>query len=122
MVLFNIFIDVKYSCVKIASEEVTSQMSNASLGNSIKKCNVLIIEESMLCFHKVVYQPTSPYGFNFRFGYFCICNFFIRGCSELQNAEFEEFALVQLPTGLVLSFCQGVSKNKSINVTKCFVD
>jgi hypothetical protein len=113
--------DVKYNRVKIASDETTSQMSNASLGKSIKKCNVLFIEEEHVMFSQVVYQPTFPYGFNFSFGYFCIRNFFICGYSKLQNAKFEKFVLVQLPTGLVLRFCERVSKNKSINVTKCFV-
>jgi hypothetical protein len=61
-------------------------------------------------FSQAVYQPTSPYGFNFKFGYFCIRNFFICGCSKVQNAELEEFVLVQLPTNLVLWFCEGVSK------------
>jgi hypothetical protein len=73
-------------------------------------------------FSQADYKPTSPYGFNFRFGYFYIHNFFICGCFELQNVEFQEFVLVQLPTDLVLRFCQGVSKNKRINVTKCFVN
>ncbi len=45
MVPFNIFIDVKYSHVKIASDEATLQMSNVSLGKSIKKFDVFFIEE-----------------------------------------------------------------------------
>jgi hypothetical protein len=73
-------------------------------------------------FSQAVYQPTSPYGIDFRFGFFCICNLFIHCCSELQNAKFENFVLVQLLTNLVMRFCQGVSKNKCINVIKCFVD
>ncbi len=73
-------------------------------------------------FSEANYKLTSSYGFNFRFGYFCIHNLFICNCFELQNVEFQEFVLVQLPTDLVLWFRQGVSKNQRINVTKCFVD
>ncbi len=94
MVPFNIFIDVKYSCLKIASDETTLQLSNASIGKSINKFDVFFIEEKHAMLSQMVYQPTSPYGFNFKFGYFCICNFFIYGCSKLQNVEFEEFVLV----------------------------
>jgi hypothetical protein len=36
---------------------------------------------------------------------------FIHNCFELQNVDFENFALVQLPTDLVLKLCHGVSKN-----------
>jgi hypothetical protein len=35
-------------------------------------------------FSRAVYQPTSPYGFNFKFGYFCIRNFFICGCLKFK--------------------------------------
>jgi len=122
MVPFNIFIDVKYSRVKIASDEGTSRMSNTSLGKFIKKFNVFFIEEEHAMFSQLVYQPTSPYGFNFQFGYFCIRNFFIPCCFKLQNVTFEEFVLVQLLTSLAMRFCQGVSKNKCINLTKCFID
>jgi hypothetical protein len=122
MVPFNIFIDVKYSLVKIASDKATLQMLNASLGKFIKKSNILFIEEEHAMFSQVVYQSTSPYGFNFRFGYFCIRNFFIRGCSELQNAEFKEFTSFRLLIDLVWRFCQGFQNNKCINVTKCFVN
>ncbi len=122
MLFFNIFIDVKYCHVKIASDETTSHMSNASLGKSIKKSNLFFIEEEHAMFFWAVYQTTSPYGFKFKFGYFCIRNFFIHGYSNLQNVEFENFVLGQLPIRLVLRFYQGVSKNKRINVTKCFLD
>jgi len=114
--------DVKSSRVKIASDKATSRMSNVSLGKFIKKSNVFIIEEEHAMFSQVVYQPISPYGFNFQFGYFCIRNFFIPCCFELQNANFEEFVLVQLLTSLAMKFCQGISKNKCINSTKCCVD
>jgi len=61
--------DVKYSCVKIASDKATLRMSNVSLGKSIKKSNVFFIEGEHAMFSQVVYQPTSPYGFNFQFGF-----------------------------------------------------
>jgi hypothetical protein len=67
-----------------------------------------------------IYQPTSPSGLNLKFGYFCIkILFFIKGCSKFRKMDFEEFSLVSLPTGLVLRFCQGVSKNWQIEVTIC---
>jgi len=88
MLPFNIFIDVKYNHVKIASDETTLQMSNASFGKSIKKSNFSFTKEKHVIFSQVVYQPTSRYGFNFRFGYFCIHNFFIHDYSKLQNVEF----------------------------------
>jgi len=91
--------------VKVVSEKTTLRASNAGLRKSIKKSDVLSIEEQHAMLSQMVCQPTSPYGHNIRFGYFFINNFFIRGCFELQNAGFEEFALVQLPTGLVLKFC-----------------
>jgi len=114
--------DVKYSRVKIASDKATLRMLTASLGKSIKKSNGFFIEEEHAMFSQVVYQCTSPYGFHFQFGYFCIRNFFIPCCSELQNAKFEEFVLIQLLTSLAMKFCQGISKNKCINLMKCFVD
>jgi hypothetical protein len=69
-------------------------MSNASLGKSIKHSNVLSIKEEHAMPSQVVCQPTSPYGLNIKFGYFCICNFFIRGYSKLQNVKFEKNSLV----------------------------
>jgi len=74
--------------VKIASDETTLRKSNASFGKSIKKLKFFLIKEKHVMFSQVVYQPTSRYGFNFRFGYFCIHNFFIHGYSKLQNVEF----------------------------------
>lgn len=59
---------------------------------------------------------------NLRFGYFCIQNFFIKGYSKFHNVDFEEFSLLECPIGLVLRFCQGVSKNWCIDVTRCLAD
>ncbi len=83
------------------------------------KFDVFSIKEQHAMLSQAVSQPTFHYGFNLRFGYFCIRNFFMHYYFKFQNVEFEEFALVQLPIGLVLKFCQGVSKNWCINVTKC---
>jgi hypothetical protein len=77
--------------VKIASDETTSHMSNASLGKSIKKSNLFFIEEEHAMFSWAIYQTTSPYGFKFKFGYFCIHNFFIHGYSKLQNVRVLKF-------------------------------
>jgi hypothetical protein len=34
----------------------------------------------------------------------------MKGCFELHNVDFDKFALCSLPNGVVLRFCQGVSK------------
>jgi hypothetical protein len=39
-------------------------------------------------------------------------NFFIRGCSELCDVDFDEFNLLFLSNGVVLRFCHGISKNQ----------
>jgi hypothetical protein len=39
-------------------------------------------------------------------------NFFIRGCSELCDVDFDEFNLLFLSNGIVLRFCHGISKNQ----------
>jgi hypothetical protein len=48
--------------------------------------------------------------------------FFIQGCYELRNVDFEELSLMQLLAGMVLQLCQGVSKNWHIDIIKCFID
>ncbi len=53
------------------------------LGKSIQKSNVLSIKEEHAMVSQAVCQPTSPYGFNLRFGYFYIHNFFIHNYFEL---------------------------------------
>jgi hypothetical protein len=105
--------------VKIVGDKIVLRALNAGFGKSTKKFDVFSIKEEHAMFSQMIYQPTFPYGLNLRFGYFCVRNFFIYGYFELQNVEFEEFASVQLPTNLVLKFCQGISKNWCINVTKC---
>ncbi len=66
--------------------------------------------------------PTSPSGFNMRFNYSCMRIVFIRGCFKLGAMDFDEFNLLFLPTGVVLRFCQGISKNWQIYITQCYVD
>jgi hypothetical protein len=34
----------------------------------------------------------------------------MKGCFEFHNVDFDKFALWSLPHGVVLRFCQGVSK------------
>jgi hypothetical protein len=80
--------------VKIAGDEATLRTLNASLGKSIKQSDVLSIKEEHAMPSQAVCQPTSPYGLNIKFVYFCICNFFIRNCFNLQNVEFEKISLV----------------------------
>ncbi len=41
---------------------------------------------------------------------FYMHNFFIHGCQELRNVNLKKFCILQLPTGVVLKFCEGVSK------------
>jgi hypothetical protein len=38
-------------------------------------------------------------------------NFFIKGCQELKNVDFEDFVILQLAIGFVLQFCHDVKKN-----------
>jgi F0F1-type ATP synthase membrane subunit a len=89
------------------------------LGKSIKKSNVLFIEEEHAMLSQMVCEPTSSMVLTLGLSIFVFAIFFIHGCFELWNVEFEEFALVQLPTNLVLKFCHGNSKNWHINVTRC---
>jgi hypothetical protein len=49
--------------------------------------------------------PTSSFGFNMKFGYFFMRNFFIRGCFKLCVVDFDEFCSFFLPTSMVLRFC-----------------
>jgi hypothetical protein len=48
--------------------------------------------------------------------------FFIKGCSELYNINFDEFSLVSLPTNVFLRFRQGVSNDYKIDITHCSID
>ncbi len=66
-------------------------------------------------------EPTSLIGLNLTFDYFYMQIFFIQGCSELKNVDFEELSLVLL-VGMVLQLCQGMSKNWHIDIIKCFID
>lgn len=45
--------------------------------------------------------------------------FFIRGCFEFHTVDFNEFSLLFLPTSIVMKFCQGISKNLKIDITRC---
>jgi hypothetical protein len=69
---FNIFMDARYRCVKVVGDETTLQASTTNLGKSIKKSNVMSIEEEKKMLMQQMCQPTSPIRLNIRFGYFCM--------------------------------------------------
>jgi len=48
--------------------------------------------------------------------------FFIKGCSELYNVDFDEFSLVSLPANVFLRFRQGDSNDYKIDITHCSTD
>jgi hypothetical protein len=73
---FNIFIDAKYQCAKVAGDELALRSSTTGLGKIIKS-NVLSIEEECKMLMQSMCQPTPPFGLNLRFAYFCIQFFFI---------------------------------------------
>jgi hypothetical protein len=45
------------------------------LGSPLKSLMCFLSRKNMPCIHKAICQPTFPYGFNFKFWYFCICKF-----------------------------------------------
>jgi hypothetical protein len=74
---FNIFTDVKFQRMKLVGYEITFYASNVDIGNSIKKCNVLSIEEERKMLGQAICLPTSPTSLNLQFDYFFIKIFFI---------------------------------------------
>lgn len=62
--------DAKYNQVTFVGNKVILQASNVGLGKSIKKSDNLTIKEERLMLAQLICQPTSPVGFNLRFGYF----------------------------------------------------
>jgi len=66
--------------------------------------------------------PTSPYGLNSRFWYFCIQNCFVRRCSKLHVMDLNKFNLFSLHVNVVLRFYQDISKNWQIDITWCFIN
>jgi hypothetical protein len=110
VVSFNIFLDPRYHLVKVVGDEMTFQSSLVGLGKVIKKIEMLSIKEERQMLTQAICQPNFPFSLNIRFGYFYVLNFFIRGCFELYNVDFEEFGLRSLPINVVHRFCQGVSK------------
>ncbi len=61
---FNIFINPKYYRVKLNGDEVALHAFNASLGKTIKKYDVLSIDEERKMFLQPICQLTSPTSFN----------------------------------------------------------
>ncbi len=74
---FNIFIDVKFQQMKLVGYEITFYASNVDIEKSIKKCNMLSIEEGRKTLRQAICLPTSPTSLNLQFDYFFIKNFFI---------------------------------------------
>ncbi len=91
--------------MKLADDKTTLQAFNTNLGKVIKKFDVLSIIEDQKMLAQSISQPTSPFELNLKFGYFCILNFCIRGCSKLCNVDFDESTLLFLSISLVFNFC-----------------
>ncbi len=108
--------------MKVVRDETTLQMLTVGFGKSIKKFDILSIEEKQRMLAQMICQPTSPCSLNLRFGYFGMLNFFIKECFELPYVDFDEFSLVSLFINVVLRFCLGVSKNWWIDIACCFLD
>jgi hypothetical protein len=90
VVSFNIFLDPRYHWIKVGSNEVTFRSPLTGLGKVIKKFEMLSIEEEWWMLTQVICQPNFPSSLNIKFGYFNYLNFFIKGCFELYNVDFEE--------------------------------
>jgi len=110
-IAFDILKDARYHHMKVVWNETTFWASTAGLCKSIKKFNLLFVENEQRMLAQATCQPTYPYNLNFKCGYFYMQNFFINGCSKFRNVDFGEFNLVSMPTIIVLKFCQSVSKN-----------
>jgi hypothetical protein len=82
VVPFNIFINARYHHMKVVGDEVTLRFSITSLGKFIRKSDVLSIEEKRKMLAQLMCQPTFPSSLNLIFKYFCMQNFFIKGCSK----------------------------------------
>jgi hypothetical protein len=65
---FNIFTNTRYHHLNVFNDEVAFFSLTTSIGKSIKKFDVLFIEECQILI-QMIYQPTSPYSWNLNFGY-----------------------------------------------------
>lgn len=90
--------------MKVVRDETTLQMLTIGFGKSIKKFDILSIEEEQRMLAQMICQPTSPSSLNLKFGYFGMLNFFIKECFELPYVDFDEFSLVSLFINVVLRF------------------
>jgi hypothetical protein len=79
IVHFNISTDGKNRCVKIVNDKTTFQSLTIGLGKSIKKSNVLSIEEEYIMLAQVMCHPTLQIGLNLKFGFFFNVIFFHKG-------------------------------------------
>jgi hypothetical protein len=68
-VTFNIFTNTRYHHLNVINDEVAFLSLITSLGKSIKKFDVLFIEECRILI-QMIYQPTSPDSWNLNSGYF----------------------------------------------------
>ncbi len=79
--------------MKLNGDEVALHAFNASLEKTIKKYDVLSIDEEWKMFLQPICQLTSPTSFNTKFDYFYIQNFFIRG---VQNSKLLSLKIIFL--------------------------
>jgi hypothetical protein len=63
--------------MKIVGDETTLQASNINHGKSIRKLNVLSIQEEWKMLDQAMCQSSSLSSLNLRFGYFYMKNIFI---------------------------------------------
>jgi hypothetical protein len=102
--------------------EVALWSLTINLGKTIKKLDVLFVQEECRILTQATCYMTSLFGLNLSFRYFYMWIFFIKGCFELRGSDFDEFNLLSLPIDIVLKFCQAISNNWKIDITYCFAD
>ncbi|KAL3685311.1 hypothetical protein R1sor_003333 [Riccia sorocarpa] len=117
-VQFNILTDPHYAKVIAACNEAVERSVRAGLDREVKKSSVLSLEEEKLILDQKICQIDTPTGLNYRMGFFCLRNFFIRGQKELRNVNIEDFQIVNLPIGQALRFTQGHSKNYRFSLAR----
>ncbi|KAL3695219.1 hypothetical protein R1sor_009295 [Riccia sorocarpa] len=119
---FNILKDARYHKVKLAADEAVQHAMDRGLGKTVKKSDILTLDEErrMLAQEKCSLQ--CPRGLNYVMSYYCLRNFFIRGAAELRHVNWEDFSIENLVSGQVLRYTSGTFKNWKIDVARCGAD
>ncbi|KAL3685410.1 hypothetical protein R1sor_003432 [Riccia sorocarpa] len=119
---FNILKDSRYHKVKLAADEAVQRSMDRGLGKSVKKSDILTLEEETRMLAQPKCDLQYPKGLNYVMAYYCLRNFFIRGVAELRQVNWEDFTVENLGTGPVLRFTPGTSKNWKVDVARCGAD